>query len=95
MSIKIDKAFQNWIFGAFIALALYLVYVSRDVIPVLIISAIIAYILTPIVELLKKKLKFPHTLAVVVVFFINGWYFYLFFCAGCSVPCSGNSKICF
>lgn len=50
------------IFGA----ALYLLYVLRNVLLPFLIAWLLAYMLNPIVRLYKRKLKLPHSLAVIL-----------------------------
>ncbi|HUH46576.1 MAG TPA: AI-2E family transporter [Arenibacter sp.] len=67
-----SKSIANGILKAFgiivgIALLLYFLYKIQSVIGYILISAVVALVGRPIVSFLRKKLKFPDTLAVVFV----------------------------
>lgn len=53
-----------------VLLALFLIYLARPVIPMVLMAAVVAYALYPVVSFLHRRLRFPHTLATVVVYLL-------------------------
>jgi predicted PurR-regulated permease PerM len=51
-----------------VALGLLLLYLARSTLTSLLLAAVVAYALYPLIEWLQKHLRFPHTLATIVVF---------------------------
>lgn len=51
-------------------LVLLLIYLARSTLPVLLISAVVAYALFPMVSFLHRRLRFPHTLATVTIYLL-------------------------
>lgn len=49
----------------------YLVYISRTVLPSLIIASLIAFLLRPVINFFRKKLRFPKPLAVFVAYLLG------------------------
>lgn len=47
-----------------------LLYLGRSVLPTLLLAMVLAYILSPIVSWLNRRLRFPHTLATVSVYIL-------------------------
>ncbi len=69
------QTLANGIIRAFLMLAalvlgLYFLYMIRSVIAYVLLAAVLALIGRPVVLFLRKRLKFPNTLAVVVVIFL-------------------------
>ncbi len=50
--------------------AIYVVYISRSVLPSLIIAALIAFLLRPLVKFLRQKLRLPKAAAVFLAYFL-------------------------
>lgn len=55
---------------AALALGIYFLYMIRSVIAYIVLAAVVALVGRPVVLFLRKRLKFPNTLAVVVVIFL-------------------------
>lgn len=53
-----------------VLLALLLLYLARTVIPMVLMAAVVAYALYPIVSFLHRRLRLPHTLATIVVYLL-------------------------
>jgi predicted PurR-regulated permease PerM len=53
-----------------VLMGLLLLYLARGTLPLLVVAAVIAYILYPAVEWLNRRLRFPRTLATVVIYVI-------------------------
>src|SRR5690606_41169156 len=61
-----------------IALLLYFLYKIQSVITYILIAAVVALVGSPIVSFLRRKLKFPNTLAVVfVILFMIGIFVFV------------------
>ena len=65
------KTSTKYIIGiGLILFGLLIVYISRSVLPALIIAGLIAFLVSPLVDILNKRLKFPKGLAVLVTYLI-------------------------
>lgn len=65
------KTSTKYIIGIGVILfGLLTVFISRSVLPALIIAGLIAFLVSPLVEILNKRLKFPKGLAVLVTYLI-------------------------
>jgi len=65
------KTTTKYIVGVgLILFGLLLVFISRSVLPALIIAGLIAFLVSPLVNILKNRLKFPKGLAVLVTYLI-------------------------
>jgi predicted PurR-regulated permease PerM len=51
-------------------LFIYLIYIARPVLPFLIISALIAYIVAPVISFLRERLRFPKGIAIATAYLL-------------------------
>lgn len=53
-----------------VAFAVYVIHIARPVLPSLIIAGLIAFILAPLVDTLRQRLRFPRAVAIVVAYLV-------------------------
>lgn len=70
MNTQWDAATKRIVAVALGILLIYLIYLSRSVLPFLIIAALIAFLLVPIVNFLNKRLYIPKIIAVLISYLL-------------------------
>ena len=66
------KSTTRYIVGIGLAIfGIYIIYLSRSVISILILAALIAFLINPLVSLFAKKLRLPKSLALFVAYLIG------------------------
>lgn len=66
-----SRSFRYWLLTVLVVLSCLLIWYSREVIAPLIIAALIAYVLTPVVDFFSRRTKFPRRLSATVVIFLG------------------------
>lgn len=66
-----SRAFRYWLLTLIIVLFSLLAWYAREAISPLIIAALIAYVLTPVVDFLKDRTRMSHSLSAGIVFFLG------------------------
>lgn len=66
-----SRSFRYWLLTVLVVLSCLLLWYSREAIAPLIIAALIAYVLTPIVDFLNQRTKIPRRFSATVVIFLG------------------------
>jgi len=66
-----SRSFRYWLLTLIVILFALLGWYIRDAIAPLVIAALIAYVLTPVVDLLNRRTHLPRSLSATIVFFLG------------------------
>ncbi len=64
-----SRSFRYWLLTLIVILSAFLLWYSRNAISPLVIAALIAYVLTPVVDILHHRVKIPRSLSATFVIF--------------------------
>ncbi len=64
MTTEWSPAFRNWILTAIAILAVFFIWFARQLLGPLIIGSLLAFLLNPAVNFVKRRTHWPHTLVV-------------------------------
>lgn len=66
-----SRSFRYWLLTVLVVLICLLIWYAREAISPLIIAALIAYVLTPVVDFLTQRVKFPRRLSATTVIVLS------------------------
>ncbi len=66
-----SHSFRYWLLTLIVVISTLLLWYARDAIPPLVIAALIAYVLTPVIDIFNQRLKLPRGLSATLVIFLG------------------------